>query len=123
MYDLLLPCIYMIVGLTMIVLATLMKNGSLKRNRLVGIRVPSVMASDEVWTYVHMKAAPRFVALGIVCFYGAILMTIPLLFPGLLPTWVLLTIALVQIVVVLVRIAFLAMRDAKLFSRNDEYSV
>lgn len=122
MSEWVLPGIYVILGLMMWVLASMMKKGTLKRNSLAGIRLESVMASDEIWAYVHRNAAYRFVVLGLVCFDCAVLTALPVLFPDLMPLWVPLAIAVLQIAVGLAWIAYHAQRDAREFSRKDELS-
>jgi uncharacterized protein YjeT (DUF2065 family) len=45
-------------------LARLSRAGRLPRNGLVGIRIPSTLASDEAWQAGHLAAAPLTRAIG-----------------------------------------------------------
>jgi|GEM_PF-3964113 hypothetical protein len=120
MSEWILPGIYVTVGLVLLILASKMKKGTLKLNSVAGIRLESVMASEDTWKLVHMKAAPRFVILAIVCFDCTVLTAIPILFPDFIPTWVPLTIAIIQVIVGLVWITVHALRDAKKFNQSNE---
>lgn len=45
------------VGLMLVVLAPAMRNGSLARNGLVGVRTPAIRRSDEAWAAGHRAGA------------------------------------------------------------------
>jgi uncharacterized membrane protein len=51
-------------GALVLVVAKLGRDGRLRRNHYIGIRVPSTLSSDEAWRLAHRVAAPSLEAAG-----------------------------------------------------------
>lgn len=53
-------------------MGNMQRNGTLKRNPMMGIRIPSTMASDEAWDAGHRAAAATTIASGGVLLVGGL---------------------------------------------------
>lgn len=59
-------------GALLLATAWLGARGRLRRNKVLGIRVPSTLRSDAAWAAAHRAAAAPFAAAGVVALLGAV---------------------------------------------------
>jgi uncharacterized membrane protein len=73
-----LAALFVVSGLLVAVLSQRLASGSIVRNRLVGLRLPSTMSSDAAWDAGQRAFAPYGVAAGVGCaLLGAALLLRP----------------------------------------------
>lgn len=88
------------IGVVVLVLAAMIRNGELPRNRAVGIKTRATLASDQAWEAGHRAALPWMLRLGWTCL-GVALVLVTVLLVGVQEVPALILFGVVMVVLLL----------------------